>query len=554
MDENTSNDMDSISSGHRVKKILSSKKFILLALLLFFSFSLNFIGNEWGLTGFSTWQPDTIEGDRTVTNMQFLFKTWRHKYPRGQYFINAIFYYPVLKRWEKNPVTLTDASGQRRLSALSLERLVVLAEISRWIMLFMNLGTIIAVFLTAYYLLGDYLSAFLAGFTISFSNLFVFYSSFGHVDVPFVFWFAWSGYFAVRAIYEQKWLHIIPAALFGAYAVCTKDAYGGYVIGLGLTYLILISINQYKDTKDFIKILKAVFSIKLLVATIIFVALCLIMNGFLSGPDEFLGRLKTWNSDKHFYSSRTQLSLLRSAYRGLHTGLGWPLLILLAAGIINAAIRRRKLLILSLVPLIVFYLVTVVRIHFVADRFMLAAYVGFSLLIGSFLADWIRLKRIPFIVRYSSILVLLALTVFYCIGLKLDMKYDARIRAEKWFHNNVSKDKIVGAALGGGSAPRIGYQGYKQIFLWNSKGIPTSKGSIQFFPDYLIMSQKVIPRETKFDHAFRKELYAGQTMYKLVASFDSLYFDSPYSIYSLAVWPYQRTYLVSIPVDIFKKQ
>jgi hypothetical protein len=531
-----------------------SKKVFLVILLLGFSVCLNRIDTTWGLTGFSTWEPDVIEGDRTVTHMQFLFKTWRHKYPRGQFLVNALFYYHVLKHWEKHPIPVTDASGKKHLSVLNLERLQFLSKIARWITLVMNLGTILAVFLTAWYLSGDYLSAWLAGLTLTISYLFVFYSSIGHVDVPVVFWFSWAAYFTAKAVYEDKWHHYILAGLLAAYAACTKEGYAAYVPGLALVYCILRIVSQYPKTGGLKKAVLSIFTMKSLVAAVLCIALILVMSGFLAGPDEFLARLKIWQSDRHFQVDRPQFGLLVSAARQLYAAIGWPLLLLLLAGIADALLKKKSLVIFALLPLVVFYLLTVVRIRFVADRFMLPAFPGFAILIGFFTADWLRYKKIPAFLRCAGAAVLFGLTTFYCIGLKLDMKHDARVQAEEWFHQNVSKDKTVGTALGGGSALRIGYQGYNQIFVWTSKGIPTSKGLVQFFPDYLVMSKTIIPRECEGDAEFRKKLYAGQTPYKKVASFKSLYYGSSPSLYSIACWPYKPIWLVSIPVDIFEKQ
>lgn len=547
------NDAKGPAVKQKILSCLLNKHTLLLAALLGFSLGLNLIETEWGLSGFSTWQTDTIEGERTVGHMQLLFKTWKHKYPRGHFLVNAIFYYPVLKHWQKNPVVGVDQAGQKQAAVLNAERLCILAKIARWIVVFMNLGTILAVFLLTKYLSGDYLSALFAGLALSVSYLFVFYSSLGHIDVPFVFWFSWTCYFAVRAVYEHKWHQYILAGLLAAYTVCTKEGYAGYIPGLAAVYCILRSHKVYQETKSLKPVLLSICSVKVLTAAVLFAGLCLIMSGFLAGPDEFLGRLKTWQEDPHFHVNRSQISLLTTVYKQLHVSLGWPLLVCLAGGIGYAVIRKKRLLVFGLLPLIVFYLVTVVRIRFVEDRFMLPAFVGFAALIGTAAADWSRWKKVPAILRWTPLIALFGLTTFYCVGLKLDMKHDARVQAEKWFHQNVGKDKIVGTAIGYGNALRIGHQGYRQILLWTSKGVQTPQGLTPFFPDYLVMSPTLIPDQCRDDGEFRKKLYEGQTEYKQVAGFRSLYFGRP-SVYSIAVWPYRPIWFVSIPVDIFEKQ
>ena len=138
--------------------------------------------------------------------------------------------------------------------------------------------------------------------------------------------------------------------------------------------------------------------------------------------------------------------------------------------------------------------------------------------------------------------------------MKLDQKYDARVQAEQWFHEHVGKDKIVGTALGGGSALRIGYQGYRQILCWTSKGVETPQGLVSFFPDYLVISPTIIPDPCMNDKDFRQKLYAGQTEYKQVASFRSVIFGYSPSIFSVTLLPNKSIWFISVPVDIFAKQ
>ena len=70
-------------------------------MLLIFAFSLNAIELNWGLSGAITWQPDAIEGEISLNHMPLLFQQWRHKYPRGLFLINGLFYKPMIDHWKK---------------------------------------------------------------------------------------------------------------------------------------------------------------------------------------------------------------------------------------------------------------------------------------------------------------------------------------------------------------------------------------------------------------------------------------------------------------------
>ena len=150
-----------------LKEIVFSKNGLFFFLLMFFAFSLNVIDLYWGLSGYITWQPDSIEGEIAVNQFPVMFHQWTHKYPRGQFLINWFFYYPLITHWVKNPITQQNSSGETVHTILNADRLRILASITRWINIVMRLGTIIAVFVLTKYLFGDYLAGWLAGFAMS---------------------------------------------------------------------------------------------------------------------------------------------------------------------------------------------------------------------------------------------------------------------------------------------------------------------------------------------------------------------------------------------------
>ena len=115
---------------------------------------------------------------------------------------------------------------------LNLERLDHLANISRVISAVMGAGTVLAVFFTSRLLFEDYLGAFLAGLALALSQLFVFYSHVGNVDVPCVFWFVWGVYWGLKAVYIGRWRHFVLMGLCFSLSICTKDAMVGYVAGM----------------------------------------------------------------------------------------------------------------------------------------------------------------------------------------------------------------------------------------------------------------------------------------------------------------------------------
>jgi hypothetical protein len=540
----------------RLKNRQFNIKTVSFLALIGFAFLLNISELNWGLSGYIPWSPDAIEGEISINHLPLLFKQWQHKYPRGQFFINWLFYNPLIKHWSKNPVSFKNSAGENVQAVMTTDRARYLASISRWITAAMSIGTVIAVFVLTQYLFGDYLAGWFAGLALATSCLFLFYSGFGHIDVPFTFWFAWACVFIIQAGLEHKWSSYILGSLCAGYALCTKEGYFGYLPGLAIVYCVLRIADQYHRTNNLKKAVFSVFSLKVFTAIGVFVILFLVMNGFFNFKNEFFGRMEYWKNDETFQHKRPQLFLLREAAVSLYTGLGWPLLLILVIGIFYLGYRYPRVLAFVVIPVIVFYLITVPRIYFVAGRFFIPAYVCFAAAVGKTLADWVRFQKVPILIRYIPAGLLMGLTVLFCVGLKLEMRNDTRNRAEAWFEEHVDKTALIGSGMKRWYAPRLTYNGFRMIDGWHSEGVPTAQGTMKLFPEYLIMST-MFPCSSNYkdDSAFKEALYKGQAGYKKAATFEAIYFSPGHSIFSIACRPYAKpTPSISPTIDIFQKE
>jgi hypothetical protein len=490
--------------------------------------------------------------------MNLLFDHWKHKYPRGQFLINWLFYQPLVTHWEKNPVTIRNPDNSIQRVGLTVERFKVLAAVSRWIVTVMSLGTVAAVFMTTLYLFGDYLSAWLAGFILSTSCMFVFYSGIGHPDVPFTFWYSWASCFCVLAAKRDLWRYYIPATLCAAYAVCTKEGYSMYIVGLAAAYGVLKVTYEYEKNQNFKGALVSIFSLKSAVSVVVFIGLFLLMSGFLGGTEEFFTRIKFMSSEPLFKNTRTQLNLLQTSFKFLYLTVGWPILLVSGVGTIYLLFKNRTTLLFISLPLVIFYILTVMRLHYTAPRYFTPACTETAILTGYMLAVWMQKKRIPSFFRYGAVVLICSLTTLYSVGLKLEMKQDTRVRAEAWIHENVDKNTLIAAGMYERYGPRLSYQGYKIIWEWHSEGVRTPKGPIQVFPDYLIVSRTWPSSATyKDDRKYKEKLYSGQAGYQQVACFKALYFYPSSSIFGIASWPYKPdmpVQWISPDISIFKKE
>ena len=550
-----------------------------IAVLLIFCFCLNLIGLEWGCSGcvpwlpdsieyvpwrpgsaeYVPWQPDSIEGFGILSQMPATFSTWTHKYPRGQFLINEIIYYPLIQHWKKNPVFFQMPDQKMVSAAITGPRLRTLAVITHWINLLMAVGTVLAIYLTAMALFNDQLAAFLAGLALTLSHLFCFFAGTGNVDMPSVFWFCWAVWAAIRAVQTNQLRHFLILGFCAAYSVGTKEGQGTYFVGLGVGMAILHIQQARKQGKSFRQSVLSLFSFRLLAAAAMALVVFLFLNGFFwNGADEFMARVGHWKGviEKEFLAPAFggQWNLLKQSYRWLYWGLGWPMLVAVLVAVIYLSRRRPVELLFLTAPLIAFYVLTVMRIHFVAERFLLGGIVGLAIAAGKLFSDGIQWKsKARYAVLFAAGFVYL-LSAMYCLGLRLELRSDTRQRAEEWFYANVSRDKTIGAVMPRNYTPRMQYAGYRQYNDWVSTGIKTSQGITQVWPEYLVLSNMWPCIGAPGDAAFRGEVFTGKTDYEQVAVFHPLYLKPSRCILGFAGWPYDKHAFLSPSIYIYQKK
>lgn len=523
------------------------------------SLIVNCVGLGWGRSGLVPWCPDSIEGITTVREMPRMFRQWTYKYPRGHFLINNIFYHPLLKYWEKHPFKTRTADGRIVSQALNSERLDLLANISRVISAVMGVGTVLAVFLASRLVFRDYLGAFLAGLALALSQLFVFYSHSGNVDVPCVFWFTWGVYWAVKAVYIGTWRHFVLMGLCFSLSICTKDAVVGYLAGMVPAFWFAMICKNRADGQSFKTAVLSVFSKKVLVAVLVFLFVYALLQDILTAPQAFVERMSHWfggpgvsGYDKGF---RGQLPLLWSACRMLYGSFGWPLLVIIGISLVYCIIKHPWQSVPLTVPLIAFYVMVVMNIRFVAPRFFLPAYAGFALLVGKGCADWLRYKKIHIALRLLPVAIVYILSLLYCVGLDLEMLNDTRVRTEHWFYKNVGRDNLIGAGFNNKLyAPRLHFNGYRLMCPWRVSRVRGIPGRGQLYPDYLIMTPGWLRIKEKAEATFREKLFDGQTNYKQVIRLKSKYLYPARTIFGFAGWPIPKHGFLSPEIIVFKKK
>ncbi|MHC5183529.1 MAG: ArnT family glycosyltransferase [Planctomycetota bacterium] len=527
-----------------------------LVCVLILSFSLNTAALDWGQTGSVSWTSDSIEGRISAIYMPQLFKMWTHKYPRGHFLLNAVFYKPILNKWQADPVSVKLPDGTISQTPIDQKRLYKLATVSRHITIMMSMGIIVAVFLTARKLFDDNLAGILSILCLALSCHFMFYSKSGNVDIPAFFWFAWAGCFGLYAIKSDNLFCYFLAGFCAAWSVCTKESVAAFHVGLAAGLAVLLVRTKMQAGQPLKKALLSLIRWKVLAATALAVFVFLTLEGFWGGMEEWQYRSQFWSGRVERPGFKIQgagvIALLQRTYTCLYKGWGYPFLILLLLSLLYWMLKYRWQLFLTLLPLLAFFFLTVLVVSQNHPRWMMCGYSGIAIIMGKALADWFRFRIIPIIIRSIFPLLVLVPSFICCVCYNIEMKNDTRVRAENWMKQNANVGDIVGLSMQTHDAPRIWFDGFRSIPEWDSKGVNTQQGKVEIWPDYLIASNQW-PCTSKTDKEFFKKLFKGEAQYQKQVQFDSLYFNKETLIWKYCLRFYDLHERISPRMMVYEK-
>ncbi len=508
---------------------------------------------DWGARG-AVWTPDTIEGLRTAGHNENMFKLWKHKYPRGQFLISYPFYKSKIDYWKENPITYMK-DGKVYKSVIDTGRQVELSMITRRLCYIMSIAIVFAVFFTSRKLFEDDIAALLSCLCLTLSCYFVFFSKSGCVDIPAMFWFALATCFGVYAAYNRKIYWYLPAGFCSAWSVCTKEGVAPFQVGLFLGLAVLQVYAVYSSGKPFKQAMKSLLSWKILSAIVIAVIVFMTLENFWTGMEEWNYRSQFWEDVvSDFSKSRiSAMTLLTSVGSGFYQGWGWPFVVLMILSLPYVAYKYKWQFVFIAAPSILFAIAVIFVINQTRPRFWFCSYIGIALMMGKALADWYRVKKIPFSIRIVAPLFVLVPSLLCCIFFNIEMNNDSRIRVSNWMKKNAKPGAIVGFPMYDQYGPRLQELGFRVIDDFSSKGIQTKKGLIKVSPDYFIGST-IFPMSSRNDIEYFKKVFNDQTEYKKQAVMGAIYFRNEDSLmWKLCLRFFHLQHRISPDVRIYKK-
>lgn len=403
------------------------------ALLALLFLALHAYGLTWGLPSLTGWIPDELLPGDVVHGLEAGFGGgWHERYPPLHYYVLGVL--DSLLLWRegvpaRNPLP-AGVYGQMFL-------------LGRVVSLLMGAGIAVLAFLCGSRLYGRWAGALAAVLFMGMPSL-AFHTRLATLDVPYMFWWALSLLFALRALESGRQRDLLLFALAAALAVTTKDqAYGLYL----LAWPCLLLLWRARRPLTRADVLLPVGLGALVFALVHrlpgnsagFVAHVELMLGPASVPFRMFPR-----------SAAGELGLAIETVRQVATTLGWPAFVLGVAGLVWVGRRRggssgERFLLASGAS---YYLTFLCVLLYSYDRFVLPLSLLLALFGAGALAAFSRrganARRLAVLLAVG----LSVLSVARVLATGRLLARDSRYAAERWLREHAAPEDRV-AFLGG---------------------------------------------------------------------------------------------------------
>jgi hypothetical protein len=469
-----------------------------LILVLAVALVLGAWGLRWGLPSEFGWAPDEVlpaEVDAAVA--QRFAHGWHGKYPPLHFALLAAASAPArlaghVAGWDAARIHDARMTAGRVLSlALSLGLLLVVYRCGREA--------------------GDARAGVLAAALFALSVPFPYYAKTANLDVPYLFWFALSLLFFLRALRRAQPRDFGLFALAAAAAVATKDqAFALYVFTV--PFLVWEIIRRRRVAGPGVSLWADRRLALLLVGGAIAFA---VLGGALFNPGGWIAhvRLIAGPASTAFRMFDQGLSghiaLLAQTARHLAFVMGGPSLVAALAGLVFAwqERARHRALLATLVPAasyVAFFLLVVLYVY---DRFLLPVALVLSLFGGLALA---RATRARSWAAKSAVAAVLAFSFARAASVDVLMARDSRYAVEDWLRREIGPQPLVAAVGPLEYLPRL------DGLRWRRLG-PAASRLAQVNPEVVVVNADYARRadEGTGERAFYSALDDGSLGYEV---------------------------------------
>lgn len=454
------------------------------------SLALNSLGAGWGLPNDRSWSNDDPT-PRVPLRIDRIWCCGDDKYPYLQPLLTRALYAPSLAWWRARGDldAACDDLGDRDCYARPFEQLGWLMRLSRLLAAAMGAGTVAAVYALAQRLYRDRRAATGAGLAAAVVHELVLFSHWGNVDVPYLFWFAWSIVAFVAVVDRGRGRDYAAFGLLSAAALSTKESIVGAYIGVGAAILVVHArralaaaaaaapspaaltpaaragvVARAAVDRRLVALVVALFGLYGVVNNVVFnwagyqahVGYWLAGTGIDPWNDRFAGHA----------------ALLVTFAARLRDAVGWPWLLAAVVATAWAAWRDRRTL-WVVVPAVSYYLFTIAPIRYAYTRFTLPVAILLAVPLGRALAAAFAARDGGGVASpgaagsawaargaRAALAIAVAHGLLYSVHADVMLLIDGRYAAEAWLEAAVPRGTTVVAIGSPSYLPRLAWLGY----------------------------------------------------------------------------------------------
>lgn len=455
---------------------MNLKRFRIPILLFLISLFLNIYGLWWGLPNCYTWSTD----DLTPTQPLLIAKNFlriNSQYPIFHFVLQFMFYAPYLLYLYLTGGLISPHSSFPYGFTDPLTSLTVLLVISRVISAVMGSLTVVFVYLSVKTLYGKK-AGFFSALSVCLCYIFIKYSHFGNLDIPYTFWFTIAIYFYARLLKTYNTKYYVLLGAFSALSICTKDQIMGFFIFLPAALLALHFKHHFKA----LGIKRTFLNKKIIYCILAFVLVYLVFNNVLIDFEGYKYRIHHFASGEATDDSAQfpntflgQIQLFQDFVYKLEDSVGLGLFFLFLIGFFYHIYKFDDYTFAFLIPLFSYYIFCFGRLYFVWYRVLIPVIIVLSFFAGRFLSDLVKRVNIKKFV-YPLIILIFVYSFLHGFSADLSLVYDSRHSAEKWMIENVEKDARIEVYSDQKYLPRFFALGFKNVsrifFSYKGTGTP----------------------------------------------------------------------------------
>lgn len=411
-----------------------------LAAILALSAALHGVGLWWGLPQQpEAWAPDELSPLDVFESAEQKFSGgWFRWYPPMHYYVLTLVQLPIFAAvW----------AGWTRVTEPAVY--TVLYVLVRLVSVAMATATVGLTYACAREL-DDRTTARVAALMTALVPPLVYYGKVANVDGPFVFWYVLALWCYLRTLRHGRLADVVGLALAAACAVATKDQAFGLFVGLPVA-LAIADARRQRALGLTATWQSVVINRQTVVAGVSGLGLLAVLENVAFNWTGFLDRLRWlpqaptgWELVPN--TPAGHLRLLGLGLEHLRFSLGWPFFVSVVAGLLWSLREwrheRRRLALL--VPVVSYWLLLIVPIRQITDRYLLPLTVTL-VLFGAPAVAW--LWNVPRFRWVGRALVTVAFGYAVARAASIDglMLTDTRYAAERWMATHVPRNaRVVG--------------------------------------------------------------------------------------------------------------